>query len=112
MNGAVYRSLLATRREQLVQRTQQQRVQLADSLEPLAHATLRVDRGLALWRALRERPGLALLSVLAPAALLALWKPRALLRSLAAGLALWRAGRSVQRAWNAPRTSRSEETNR
>lgn len=103
MTSAQYRLLLAARRELLVQRAQQQRVQLAQSLEPLLHASVWVERGLGLWSAMRGRPGLALVSVLAPAAVLALWMPRVVLRTLAAALALWRAGRSVQRAWNATR---------
>jgi YqjK-like protein len=97
------RLLLAARRELLVQSAQQQREQLARSLEPLLRASVWIERGLGLRRALRGRPGLALVTVLAPAALLALWRPRAVLRTLATALALWRAGRSVQRAWNATR---------
>ncbi len=105
MTDAECRLLLAARRELLVQRAAQQRVQLAQSIEPLARASIWVDRGLALRRALGDRPGLALGSVLVPSIALALWKPRGVLRAIAAAMALWRGVRSVQRVWSAARIS-------
>ncbi|MFZ2651894.1 MAG: hypothetical protein WA210_17495 [Burkholderiaceae bacterium] len=103
MTGAQYRQLLAARRGLLVQRAQQQRVQLARSLAPLLHVSVWVERGLVLRRAMRGRPAVALVSVLIPAAFLAMWMPRAVLRTLGRALALWRAGRAVQRAWTTKR---------
>lgn len=94
---AQYRTLLAARREQLVQRAQQQRVQLAHSLEPALRVALWVDRGAGLWHAARRRPALALAGGLVPALALAIWKPRAVLRAFAAALALWR----IRNAWAA-----------
>ncbi len=104
MTDAQYRSLLAARRELLVQRAALQREQLAISLEPLARASVWVDRGIALRRAMGDRPGLALGSVLVPSIALALWKPRGVLRAIAAALALWRGVRSLQRVWSAAHT--------
>ena len=94
---AQYRALLVLRREQLVQRAQQQRVQLARSLEPALRVALWVDRGAGLWHAARRRPALALAGGLVPALALAIWKPRAVLRAFAAALALWR----IRNAWAA-----------
>jgi YqjK-like protein len=94
------RTLLAMRRELLVQRAALQRAQLAQSVEPWLQASARVDRGLAAWRGLREQPAL-LAFLLAPAALLALWRPRAVLRVGAAVLGLWRIGRSLRRTLKA-----------
>ena len=103
MTDAQERLLLAQRRGELVQRAQQQRVQLAEVLEPVVYASRWVDRGIGIWQVLRDRPGLALVSVLGPAVLLALYKPRTVWRTAAAALTLWRTGRSVRRAWNATR---------
>jgi YqjK-like protein len=99
VSTAQYRALLALRREHLVQRAQQQRVQLAHSLEPALRATRWLDRGAALWRTARGRPGLALAGALVPAVALAVWKPRGLLRALSVALALWR----IKNAWVAAR---------
>ena len=103
MTDAQYRSLLAQRRVELVLRAQRQRVQLAEALAPMAHASRWADLGVGLWRLMRDRPGLAFVSVLGPAVLLALYKPRILLRTAAALLMLWRTGRSVQRVLSAKR---------
>jgi hypothetical protein len=102
VTGAQHRLLLAQRRADLVRRAQQQRVQLAEALAPVAHAARWADLGVGLWRSMRDRPGLAFVSVLGPAVLLALYKPRILLRTAATLLMLWRTGRSVQRALGAP----------
>ena len=105
MTGAQYRLLLAQRRAELVRRSQQQRVELAEVLAPVVHASRWADLGVRIWRLMRDRPGLALVSVLGPALLLAAYKPRILWRTAATVLALWRTGRSVQRALSVPRSS-------
>jgi hypothetical protein len=105
VTGAQYRLQLAQRRADLVLRSQQQRVQLAEALAPVAHASRWADLGIGIWRLMRDRPALAFASVLAPAVLLALYKPRILWRTAAAVLMLWRSGRSVHRALSAPRSS-------
>ena len=105
VTGAQYRLLLAQRRADLVLRSQQQRVQLAATFAPVVHASRWADLGIGIWRLMRDRPGLAFVSVLGPAVLLALYKPRILWRSAAAVLMLWRTGRSVHRALSAPRSS-------
>ncbi len=91
MTDAQYRALLAARREQLVQRAQCQREQLARSALPLVRAAVWVDRGFGMWRTLQDRPWL----VLAPAVALALWRPRGVLRALPLLLGLWRAGARI-----------------
>jgi YqjK-like protein len=96
-----YHLLLAARRELLVHRAQQQRRQLARAAAPLARACAWVERGFGLWHALRGHPWL----VLAPPLVLLWWRPRAVLRALAGGVSLWRAGRSAQRAFSARRSS-------
>ncbi|MEQ1805763.1 MAG: YqjK family protein [Burkholderiaceae bacterium] len=88
MTNAQYRTLLAARRERLVQRAQCQRRQLAQSALPLVRAAAWVERGFGVWRTLQDRPWL----VLALAAALTLWRPRRVLRALPVLLALWRAG--------------------
>jgi hypothetical protein len=94
---AQYRALLAQRRERLVLRAQQQRVQLAHSLEPAARAARWLDRGAGLWRTARGRPGVVLAGALVPAVVLAIWKPGLLLRAFTVALALWR----IKNAWSA-----------
>lgn len=88
MTDAQYRTVLAARRVQLVQRAQCQREQLAQSAQPLVQAAVWVERGFGVWRTLQERPWL----VLVPAVALALWRPRRVLRALPVLLGLWRAG--------------------
>ena len=105
MTDAQYRLMLAQRRAELVRRSQQQRVQLAEALAPVVHASRWADLGIRIWRLMRERPGLAFVSVLGPAVLLALYKPRILWRTAAALLMLWRTGRSVHRVLGARRVA-------
>lgn len=105
MKGAPYRLQLAQRRADLVLRSQQQRVQLAEALAPVVNASRWADLGIGIWRLMRDRPGLAFASVLGPAVLLALYKPRILWRTAATLLGLWSTGRSVQRALSGPRSS-------
>lgn len=92
MTDAQRRLMLAARRERLVRLAAQQRQQLALAGAPLAHAWRRVERGLSVWRTARSHPWL----LAAPVALLALWRPRLLLRALAGATALWRVRRSAQ----------------
>ena len=92
------RRLLQVRRERLVQRAGEQRTQLALAVAPLAPAWRRVEYGLELWHGVRERPWL----VAVPALLLVLWRPRAVLRVLAALPMLWRFGRAARWASQQP----------
>ena len=80
---------LAARRELLVQRGGEQRVQLARAAAPLALSWQRVERALLLWRSVRQRPWL----VAAPVAVLVLWRPRWAVRVMAVLPMLWRASR-------------------
>jgi len=90
------RRALAARRELLVRRAQQQRVELELTAAPLVQAMGWVERGVRLVQRVSERPWL----VLAPALVLALWRPRFALRLLPATLALWRVARSAYHASN------------
>lgn len=56
MTDAQYRILLAGRREQLVQRAQRQREELAYRALPLVHAWVWVERGAGVWRTLQAHP--------------------------------------------------------
>ena len=80
---------LAERRAALVRQAAAQRVALADAAAPLASSWRRVERVLTLWRAVRLRSWL----IVAPAAVLVLWRPRAALRLMAAAPMVWRLGR-------------------
>ena len=92
------RRLLHGRRERLVQRAGEQRTQLALAVAPLAPAWRRVEYGLEVWHGIRERPWL----VAVPALLLVAWRPRALLRVLAAVPMLWRVVRAARGARQPP----------
>lgn len=95
MNNADKRRMLAARRVQFVRRVAEQRDQLAQAAAPLALAWQRVERGLQLWRSVRQRLWL----VAIPMAALALWRPRVSPRLLAALPALWRAARPGGWMW-------------
>jgi hypothetical protein len=80
--------LLATRRERLVRIAAEQRGQLAVAAAPLARAWHGVEIGLLVWRGLKRQPWLVAL----PVVVLALWRPRMVVRALAAAPLLWRLG--------------------
>jgi hypothetical protein len=100
MSSAEYRLLLAARRERLVLLAQQQRLQLAQEAAPLLRSWASVERGLTLFRALRSHVWL----LLPPLTLLLLWRPRSVLRAVAAAATVWRARRSAQRLLGLRRT--------
>lgn len=91
------RLLLASRRALLVQRAAEQREQLAQAVVPLVQSWRWFERGLRLWQEVRRRPWL----VIVPAGILLWWRPRAVLRTVAALPLLWRFGRSLQQAQRA-----------
>ena len=93
MTGQARALLLAARRAHLVQQTERQRDQLAQSVQPLVSAWITVERGLHVWRAVRANPWL----LIAPVAVMALWRPRTVLRSVAKGLAMWQSLRAARR---------------
>jgi len=80
--------VLAARREQLVRIAADQRGQLAAAAAPLARAWRGIEIGLMVWRGVKRQPWLVALPVVA----LALWRPRAVGRALAAVPLLWRLG--------------------
>ena len=93
MSDAQARLLLATRRERLVQRAQEQRLMFAEAVAPLARSWVWAERGFVLWRAVRSRPWL----MVGSAAALLLWRPRTAVRAAAGASALWRAAKFAQR---------------
>lgn len=90
---------LAARRALLVQRAADERQRLAQAALPLAPAWRRAERGLQIWRELRQRPWLLAL----PAAVMLWWRPRGTLSLLTAMPALWRAAQSALNAQRALR---------
>jgi hypothetical protein len=80
--------LLAARRERLVLRAAEQRTQLGQAAAPLEPTWRRIEFGLLVWRSVRQHLWLVAL----PVAVLALWRPRAAGRALAAAPWLWRLG--------------------
>lgn len=98
MINAERRLRLAARREQLVRRAAGERRLLAVAAAPLAPSWRRLERGLLLWREVRQRPWL----LAVPAAVLLWWRPRGVLTALTALPTLWRTGQSalsLQRHW-------------
>ncbi|MDP2015082.1 YqjK family protein [Hydrogenophaga sp.] len=82
---------LARRRELLVQRSGQLRVQVVDQLQVVQPALVWADRLQDAWRWLRANPLAVAGSVLA----VVVWRPR---RSLGLALRAWSAWRLLQRA--------------
>jgi hypothetical protein len=80
--------LLAARRERLVRIAAEQRGQLAVATAPLARAWRGVEIGLLVWRGVKRQPWLVAL----PVVVLTLWRPRMVVRALAAAPLLWRLG--------------------
>ena len=87
MIRAERRQQLAARREMLVRRAADERQQLIRAALPLAPILRRVERGLQIWRELRQRPWL----LAVPAAVVLWWRPRGTLSLLTALPGLWRA---------------------
>ncbi len=99
MINAERRLQLAARRELLVQRAADERRQLVQAALPLAPTWRRVERGLQIWRELRQRPWL----LAVPAAVMLWWRPRGTLSLLTAMPGLWRAAQSALHAQRAQR---------
>ncbi len=99
MIHAERRLQLVARRELLVQRAADERHRLAQAALPLAPAWRRVERGLQIWREVRQRPWL----LVVPAAVMLWWRPRGTLSLLTAMPGLWRAAQSALNAQRALR---------
>ena len=96
MNDTDRARLLAARRERLVLQARQERRQFARTMLPLDASCVWVERGLWLWRTVYRRPWL----VAVPLAVVAFWRPRAVLRCAMGALTLWRAGGPVRQLAN------------
>lgn len=91
MNRSAYRQALAQRRWLLVQRSRQQRLQLAESAAPLMQGWVWIERVQLLVATLRRHPWPFVL----PLAALILWRPQRVLRTLGAAIAGWRTARTL-----------------
>jgi YqjK-like protein len=86
MTGQEHSAALAARRNELVARAAQQRLDLAAATAPLARRLSWIDDGLAAAHWLRRHPGWLAGTAIA----LAIWRPSRALRFASIGLALWR----------------------
>lgn len=83
---------LAERRRQLVAHAAAQRTTLANNLEPWRPRLALVDRGVSVLRYLGRNPAL----MVAPALLLAVFRPRRVGKWLQRGLIMWQIGRRLR----------------